>query len=583
MSNNHIWNFNSNKEGRSIWQLVSKAGDLIGQSSQSFSSKAGAEYNAKLMGYNGNFSKQLVWEFLETNGKWSWACHNSVNKENVGKSINSFESEIACMDNAINFGFDPKNYKMRTVAASDEVVVESKAVNSFASVETPKVTVDAALPKTDIEYVAPKITVESPKTNIDLGKVAATAGVVGATVAGPAVAKTVTSVSSVNVSTPKVSTANADINVLEEDGGFGGFWRWLWPLLLLALLLGLLWWWFSGMNKPSVNVDNSQSKVSTPTLSTPKIGNIFKSINKPDFSTLSTALRASGLEGAVNGLGPLTLLAPTNSAFSALPDGTVAGLLQADKLTALQNLLKAHVIPGDIDLTKVKDGEMVKTLAGEFKASVADGKLSLGGVEGIELSANSKEDGVTTFGIPGVILEVPVTDATAGDKKMEESIATSTTAAMEKSMDKTNNFKNGQFLAAANADGRFTTLISLVKQAGLEGALEGTGPFTIFAPTDEAFATLGSDTLATLQKPENKDKLASILKYHVVSGKNTFEEFSKNKELVTLNGGKILLSLDIHGNGLVKGLKNDGLAPVADIDTENAIIHVITDTVMMPN
>jgi uncharacterized surface protein with fasciclin (FAS1) repeats len=125
---------------------------------------------------------------------------------------------------------------------------------------------------------------------------------------------------------------------------------------------------------------------------------------------------------------------------------------------------------------------------------------------------------------------------------------------------------------------KFKTLVAAVKAADLVDTLKGDGPFTVFAPTDEAFAKLPKETLDDLLKPENKDKLAAILKFHVVSGKVTAADVVKldGKELKTVQGSSLAIKLD-GDNVTVGGAK----VTKTDIETKNGVIHVI-DTVLLP-
>ncbi|MEQ9823656.1 MAG: fasciclin domain-containing protein [Puniceicoccaceae bacterium] len=123
--------------------------------------------------------------------------------------------------------------------------------------------------------------------------------------------------------------------------------------------------------------------------------------------------------------------------------------------------------------------------------------------------------------------------------------------------------------------GGFSTLVAAVQAAGLVDTLKGKGPFTVFAPTDEAFAALPAGTLESLLKPENKDKLVGILTYHVVPGKVMAADV-KNMEATTVNGqtATVVVSgsgVQIEGANVVK----------TDIKTSNGVIHVI-DKVMLP-
>ena len=129
----------------------------------------------------------------------------------------------------------------------------------------------------------------------------------------------------------------------------------------------------------------------------------------------------------------------------------------------------------------------------------------------------------------------------------------------------------------AVAAGDFNTLVAAVKAAGLVDTLKGDGPFTVFAPTDEAFAKLPDGTLDMLLKPENKDKLAAILTYHVVSGKVKAKDVVKMTSAATVQGGDVNImvkdgSVILNGNSTVVD---------TDIKTSNGVIHVI-DTVIMP-
>jgi uncharacterized surface protein with fasciclin (FAS1) repeats len=128
----------------------------------------------------------------------------------------------------------------------------------------------------------------------------------------------------------------------------------------------------------------------------------------------------------------------------------------------------------------------------------------------------------------------------------------------------------------AVAAGQFKTLIAAVQAAGLVDTLKGPGPFTVFAPTDEAFAKLPAGTVDTLLKPENKDKLVAILTYHVVSGDVTADKVSKMTEAKTVQGQ----DLKIMATG-GKVMINDANVVKPDIKCSNGVIHVI-DKVLMP-
>ncbi|MEO0401492.1 MAG: fasciclin domain-containing protein [Pseudomonadota bacterium] len=123
--------------------------------------------------------------------------------------------------------------------------------------------------------------------------------------------------------------------------------------------------------------------------------------------------------------------------------------------------------------------------------------------------------------------------------------------------------------------GSFGTLVAAVQAAGLVDTLKGDGPFTVFAPTDAAFAALPEGTVETLLMPENKDQLVAILTYHVVPGKVMSTDLSDDMEATTVQGEAVTIDLD-------DGVKVENATVVsADIETSNGVIHVI-DTVILP-
>jgi uncharacterized surface protein with fasciclin (FAS1) repeats len=134
----------------------------------------------------------------------------------------------------------------------------------------------------------------------------------------------------------------------------------------------------------------------------------------------------------------------------------------------------------------------------------------------------------------------------------------------------------GTLVDVAAANPAFSTLVAAIKAAGLVETLQGAGPFTVFAPTNEAFAKLPPGTLEDLLKPENKAKLASILTYHVVAGKVLAADAVKLDKATTVNGADAAIVVD------GARVTIDGAAITAtDVAASNGVIHVI-DTVMLP-
>ncbi len=128
---------------------------------------------------------------------------------------------------------------------------------------------------------------------------------------------------------------------------------------------------------------------------------------------------------------------------------------------------------------------------------------------------------------------------------------------------------------AVNA-GNFNTLAAALTAADLVDTLKGEGPFTVFAPTDAAFAALPEGTVETLLKPENKDQLVAVLTYHVLPGKVMATDLVDDMKAATVQGGEVTIELD---NG---AMVNDAKVTTADIAASNGVIHVIDKVILPP-
>jgi len=135
---------------------------------------------------------------------------------------------------------------------------------------------------------------------------------------------------------------------------------------------------------------------------------------------------------------------------------------------------------------------------------------------------------------------------------------------------------NKDIVDTAVSVGQFKTLAAALDAAGLVDTMKGSGPFTVFAPTDEAFAKLPAGTVDELLKPENKDKLTAILTYHVVDGNVMAADVVKLTEAKTLNG--MMVKVKVNGDTV---MINDATVASADIAASNGVIHVI-DSVLLP-
>jgi transforming growth factor-beta-induced protein len=259
------------------------------------------------------------------------------------------------------------------------------------------------------------------------------------------------------------------------------------------------------------------------------------------FKTLAAALQAAGLVDALKGPGPFTVFAPTDEAFAKLPAGTVENLLKPENKAKLQAVLKYHVVSGKVTADKVTGLSNAASLNGQrIPISVRGGKV-MAGKAGVVKTDIMASNGVIHV-IDAVILP-----------EMRDAVE------------------------VAGAAGSFSTLLAAATAAGLVDALksdaDGRG-LTIFAPTDEAFAKLPAGTVENLLKPENKETLQQILKYHVVAGRaysdkvvGTHKTLAGPSVTVKAEGGKVMV-----GGATVAA---------ADIEASNAVIHVI-DAVILP-
>ncbi|MFT7464403.1 MAG: transforming growth factor-beta-induced protein [Pseudohongiellaceae bacterium] len=258
-----------------------------------------------------------------------------------------------------------------------------------------------------------------------------------------------------------------------------------------------------------------------------------------NFNTLAAALKAAELVDTLQGEGPFTVFAPTDEAFAKIPARTLAGLLKPESRGTLTNILTYHVVSGRVSAERV-----VKL-------------TSAAAVNGQRLSVRVSDAGVTIGGSKVVVTDIECSNGI---------IHVIDTVMMPSTMN---------IVETAVEAGTFKTLAAALGAGGLAGVLQTEGPFTVFAPTDEAFAALPEGTVESLLLPENLDKLVSILKYHVVSGR-VYSDQLKNGGVDTLQGSHV--QVDLNDNG---AFINKSKVIVADIGTTNGVIHVI-DNVLLP-
>jgi len=167
---------------------------------------------------------------------------------------------------------------------------------------------------------------------------------------------------------------------------------------------------------------------------------------------------------------------------------------------------------------------------------------------------------------------------TAGDEMSES--PESTTASAEETASQTSEPASDapDIVALASSQENLSTLVTAVQAAGLVETLQGAGPFTVFAPTDEAFAALPEGTLENLLKPENKQQLVDILTYHVVSGNVMSTDLSDGMMPETVEGSQVEISID--GESV---MVNGATVVAANVEASNGVVHVIDQVILPPS
>jgi uncharacterized surface protein with fasciclin (FAS1) repeats len=255
------------------------------------------------------------------------------------------------------------------------------------------------------------------------------------------------------------------------------------------------------------------------------------------FKTLVAAVKAAGLLDTLKSEGPFTVFAPSDDAFAKLPKGTVEALLKPENKGKLTKILTYHVVAGRVTSKDVVKLTSAKTVMGQEVAIDASKGVKVAGAKVVTADIDCT-NGVIHV-IDNVILPKDIVDVASGA-------------------------------------GTFKTLVAALSAADLVETLRGDGPFTVFAPSDEAFAKLPKGTVEDLLKPENKKKLISILTYHVVSGEVLAKDVVKLKEARTAQGqsAKIVVKGD-------KVMVDGATVTATDIPALNGVIHVI-DSVILP-
>ncbi|MEM7309156.1 MAG: fasciclin domain-containing protein [Planctomycetota bacterium] len=258
------------------------------------------------------------------------------------------------------------------------------------------------------------------------------------------------------------------------------------------------------------------------------------------FTTLAKAIEAAGLTHALREEGPFTVFAPTDQAFAALPEDTVAALFSPEGKDDLAAILKFHVAPANADAAHVAASRGLSSLAGQ------------------RLDVRATGGAVTV----------------AGARVIQADIACSN--GFVHAIDRVLLPASGNLVETAQGAGDFGTLLKACKAAGLVDALSGHEPLTVLAPTDAAFERLSDGTLETLLKHENRDALRELLSYHVIPGRSFADETLSAGTVAPLAGPGHLFRIE-------DGRLRAGAATVLanDVQASNGVIHAI-DRVLLP-
>merc|ERR1719230_2533742 len=264
----------------------------------------------------------------------------------------------------------------------------------------------------------------------------------------------------------------------------------------------------------------------------------------PELSTLVKALAAGGLTSTLAGTGPFTVFAPTNAAFAKLDDKALQALL-ADK-AELDKVLEYHVLAAKFTMRELMTVKIAKTLEGE-NVNVSDPGGSIIKVNNAKVIKANVGASNGFVHIIDTVLQAPSLPPIPSKADIVQ-------------------------LAERNTD--LSTLVKALSAGGLVTTLEGKGPFTVFAPTNEAFAKIPKDKLAQLLG--NKKLLDQLLEYHVVAGDFSMRDLMSAKVINTLEKESVVVR-SMNGDIMV----NNADVKTADVEATNGVVHVI-DNVLVP-
>jgi len=286
------------------------------------------------------------------------------------------------------------------------------------------------------------------------------------------------------------------------------------------------------------------------------------------FDTLVAALSAADLVDTLSGTGPFTVFAPTDDAFAALPDDLLGCLLLPESLGALTSILYYHVVLGEAYSCDLKNGQMITTVEGEDVEVYKKYKKSVPMINSANvvvpdvLATNGVIHAIDAvlvppnFDVGAFLAACPGTVAVCGKEKEKPTLNIPETAVSL----------------------GFNTLVAAIIAADLLDAISGTGPLTVFAPTDDAFAALPDGLVQCLLLPQSLGALTTILLYHVVQG-TAYSCNLKNEQMITTLNGEDVEVYKKYKNSVP--MINSSNVVVPNVLATNGVIHAI-DAVLVP-
>merc|ERR1711972_257328 len=283
--------------------------------------------------------------------------------------------------------------------------------------------------------------------------------------------------------------------------------------------------------------------------SKPNIVELAQSVD--DLSTLVAAVVAGDPAETLSSPGPFTVFAPTNDAFGALPEGTLDSLLKPENKDQVVDILTYHVLPAQVLSTDLKFFQSVPTVEGKNVHVVRTSKGVYVGPSTRDLKTVVGADNLASNGVAHIIDGVLLPPSALADSKPN-------------------------IVELAQSVDDLSTLVAAVVAGDLVETLSSPGPFTVFAPTNEAFGALPAGTLDSLLKPENKDQLVDILTYHVLPAQVLSTDLKPKQVVKTVEGKELLVTIY---NGEVYA--NKAKVVGADNLASNGVAHII-DRVLLP-